>query len=89
MVFAGCGKEQSGIPTARLRGTVTVNGVAIPVDAAGTIIFQPVTVGDTRPASPPIKDGKYDIAQTSNWQASGGNSHYAGTAGKCGGPAND
>jgi hypothetical protein len=63
MVFAGCDKEQSGMPTAHLRGTVTVNGAAIPADAAGAIIFQPVTVGDAHPASSPIKDGKYDVAE--------------------------
>jgi len=62
VVCTGCpAKEASGPPTAHLQGAVTLTGGPIPADASGTIIFEPVTVGDSRPASSPIKDGKYDV----------------------------
>ncbi len=62
-VCTGCSEKQAGPPTAHLQGTVTINGKPIPADAAGTIIFDPVVVGDARPASSPIKDGRYEVEQ--------------------------
>jgi hypothetical protein len=62
VVCTGCpANEASGPPTAHLQGAVTLNGGPIPAEASGTIIFEPVTVGDARPASSPIKDGKYNV----------------------------
>ena len=62
-VCAGCpAKEGSGLPTAHLKGAVTLNGGPIPADADASIVFYPAEVGDARAASAIIKDGKYDVA---------------------------
>ena len=57
---AGCGEEKSSVPTARLQGSVTLNGGPIPPDAQATISFTPIDSMKAVPASAEIKDGKFD-----------------------------
>lgn len=61
VVSAGCPKRGTGPPTARLRGAVTLKGGPIPADADARIRFDPAEIGDARPASAIIGDGKYDV----------------------------
>ena len=60
---AGCG-QQGSKPTARLSGTVTINGQPIPADAEATIMFRPAASGMAKTAGVRIANGKYDSPQT-------------------------
>ncbi len=57
----GCSEEETGPPTAHLQGAVTINGQPIPADAEASISFNPAALGDARPASGVIADGKFDV----------------------------
>jgi hypothetical protein len=59
IALLGCGGE-SGPPTARLQGAVTLAGQPIPADATGMISFQPRDKAQGAAASAEIVGGKYD-----------------------------
>ena len=61
LLCAGCGQRApSLLPVARLQGTVTLGGLALPADAEGVITFMPsVGSGQAHPTSARIVDGKY------------------------------
>jgi hypothetical protein len=56
LCLVGC-REESGRPSARLKGKVTLDGAAI---AEGTLNFLPEKSGQAPPASAQIADGYYD-----------------------------
>jgi hypothetical protein len=58
---AGCGSNSN---TARLSGTVTLNGQPLPDNMeAPTIMFQALETGKGKGMSAPIVDGKYDAKE--------------------------
>ena len=56
---AGC--RDSGPPTARVGGTVTLGGMPIPANAEALITFRSTTAGQANSASSRIIDGKFDV----------------------------
>lgn len=56
LCLVGC-REESGGPSARLQGAVTLDGKPI---AEGTINFLPEASGQVSPASTQISEGRYD-----------------------------
>jgi hypothetical protein len=56
----GC--EENSEPTARLAGTVTINGKPVPADAEAALSFAPLRGGTS--VSVPITAGRYDSPKT-------------------------
>lgn len=56
----GCGEKRSG--TARVQGTVTIDGQPIPADATGNVLFRPGEGTTGRTAGASIVNGRYDCA---------------------------
>jgi len=56
----GCGSGATRAGTARVRGTVTIDGQPIPSDARANITFRPAAGTSGRTAGAPVVDGRYD-----------------------------
>jgi hypothetical protein len=59
VIAAGCGDKKNS-NTARLSGTVTIQGQPLAEDAEGYIQFMPASGGQAQPAHTEIVEGKYD-----------------------------
>jgi hypothetical protein len=59
MLAGGCGSSD----TARVQGTVTIEGRSIPDDAAASIVFKATVQGKTKNCRSQVTHGRYDVLE--------------------------